>query len=743
VAPVSGPKWPETRLGLPSAGRPASLGSAARSADGPPVALSLSRLRIGWVALCTSALLCNLTAHAQTLPVSPRYEISSVSFAGNATLAQKELLAQIGTRESPGFFSKFLHNSISEKLGRKDEFLSRVTLGSDLKRLKTYYENRGFSDARIDTSLLYDDDGASVDITFRIDEGYRSVIDSLTYAGIVNAPGVIWTDILASPRIAAGDPYNNTLLEEEVVRVLKILGTAGYPNTLFLRDSSWARRYTSTRNYRVRLAFDLGRMYFFGPVTIRQEIDSLRGPLPRADITDDILTHQLTYTPGQRYSVEDSVTSVSNLNRLGIFDLRRMSLLVPPRTDTAVTVPTLILFRPKDRHELGPELIVSDEAGQLNLGAGLGYTHRNFFGGARIFSTRLRFRTQTLDEFPNYFGKNTDAVSNLDLTFELLQPYVFSNRIKGSWSFSFILDKQLPYRQNIVRNRFGLTNRFTEYTNGILEWTLEAISSEKNDNFSGNVNDPEIQRQFRLLQQEQFNSVLSFTLQRDRSNDIFSPSEGFIHSATFDEAGLFPLLLQGIFKNLPATQFYRVSLIGRWYTEIVPHRFSILAVKAKGGFEEKYGESRSDTSRGIPQTHRFYAGGGSSVRGWNSRDLIASGDPSAAQLGGNLALEGSIELRTNVLQSLHDGLFDKVWLVQFVDLGNVWTDVSDFRVRDFAIAAGLGIRYDTFFGPFRIDWGFRIYNPGEAQGSRWITERKLWGQTFKEGIFHFGIGHPF
>lgn len=689
--------------------------------------------------LLAAALLLNAAASAQSVPGPRRYEIASIGFEGNASLGRNELLAQLTTKETPGFFARFLHNTISEKLGRKNEYLSRVALVADLKRLKSYYENRGFSDAVIDTALAYDD-GETADVTFRITEGYRSVIDSLLYVGIVNASGVVWTEILSSPMIAAGDPYDNTLLEEEVARVIMILANAGYPNALFVRDSSWARRYTSTRNYKVRLTFDLGRMYFFGPVTIRQETDSLRGPLPREDITDDILTRQLAYVPGQHYSVEDSVTSVSNLNRLGIFDLRRMNLLVPPRSDTSVTVPTIIVFRPKDRHELGPELIVSDEGGSLNLGTGLGYTHRNFFGGARIFSTRLRFRTRTIGEFPNYFGKNTDAVSNLDLTFELVQPYVFSNRIKGSWAFSFILDKQKPYRQNIVRNKFGFTNRFTEYTNGFLDWTLEAIGSETNDNFTGDTTDPEIQRQRRLLQAEQFNSILSFTIQRDKSNDIFSPSDGFIHSATFDEAGLFPLLLQGILPNLPTTQFYRVSLIGRWYTEVSPHRFSILALKAKGGFEEKYGESRSNPQRGIPQTHRFYAGGGSSVRGWNSRDLIATGDP---QLGGNLALEGSIELRTNVLQGLRDGLLDKIWLVQFIDVGNVWAEAGDFQLSGFAVAAGFGIRYDTFFGPFRVDWGFRIYNPAEAPGGRWITERQLFGQTFKEGIFHFGIGHAF
>jgi outer membrane protein insertion porin family len=128
------------------------------------------------------------------------------------------------------------------------------------------------------------------------------------------------------------------------------------------------------------------------------------------------------------------------------------------------------------------------------------------------------------------------------------------------------------------------------------------------------------------------------------------------------------------------------------------------------------------------------------VRGWQSRDLSASGDP---KLGGNLALEGSLELRVNILQSARDDFLDKIWLVTFFDFGNVWAAASDLQWKGVAMAAGIGFRYNTFFGPFRVDWGFRVYNPGDPTGQNWITQRQLFGQTFKEGIFHFGIGHAF
>ena len=122
----------------------------------------------------------------------------------------------MATRETPGFFNKFLYNSISERLGRKNEYLNTATLGADCKRLRHYYENRGFSDVVVDTSLTFDEGASAVDVTIRITEGYRSLIDSLLYLGIVDAPGTIWADILGSPKITAGDPFNGQLLEEEV-----------------------------------------------------------------------------------------------------------------------------------------------------------------------------------------------------------------------------------------------------------------------------------------------------------------------------------------------------------------------------------------------------------------------------------------------------------------------------------------------------------------------------------------------
>ncbi len=680
------------------------------------------------------------TLGASQLEEGSAYEVGAILFEGNEELTASELRNQMSTKETPGGFTKFLYSDISKVLGRKNEYFNPVTFNADIRRIGTYYENRGFADVRVDTTLRFQVEEQRVEITIRIEEGYRSRVDSMRYDGIVQVPEGVWGEIASSPEITVDDPFNLLLLEEEVRRVLRILYDYGYPNATYVRDSSYARRYASTRNYGIRLFFVPNKRYQFGEITVEQVVDTMRGDRARPDITDDLIVDHLDYRPGDVYSLGKKLASEGNLNRLGIFELRGLEAQVPEPEDTSITVPSLITIRALDKHELAPDVFVSDEDAAFNIGAGLGYTNRNFLGGARRFSTRLRFRTQTITAFPDYFDKRSDAVANLELTFEIIQPYFFNNKSKGTWAFSFVLDKQKPYLQNIVRNRLGVNSRFAEYTTGFLDWSIESTTLNVNPNYPEDPTDPRIQEVIRLLQQEQVNSIISLTLQRDRTNDRFSPWDGFIHLATVEESGLFPLLLRGIWEEIKFTQFYRFILNGRWYDDLGSNRYSVLAWRAKAGLEEKYGESRRDSSRFIPQTHRFFGGGSTSVRGWAARDLIARGDP---QLGGNLSLEASVEVRLNLLQGEESGWLDKMWIVQFLDAGNVWQAADDFQFKTVAIATGLGFRYDTFVGPFRLDWGIRIYDPGERQGRRWITQRKFWSDTVANGVFHFGIGQAF
>ncbi len=111
----------------------------------------------------------------------------------------------------------------------------------------------------------------------------------------------------------------------------------------------------------------------------------------------------------------------------------------------------------------------------------------------------------------------------------------------------------------------------------------------------------------------------------------------------------------------------------------------------------------------IAPSRRFYAGGGGSVRGFGyqqigPRDVL--GDPS----GGRSLSEFSLEAR--VQTGLMGGALA---LVSFIDAGAVDESVTP-RFKNMRIGAGLGFRYQTGFGPIRVDIGTPLdRQPGESR----------------------------
>ena len=682
--------------------------------------------------LCICWIFCFTLCVAQTEEDRRPWEIKDVVLKGNHFFDDGTLRQMIRMKAMPGFFSKLYGKISGEEFGPETGMFQAENLAPDEQRLTDSYIERGFYHSVIRSSVAYDTGAHSVTIVFEVNENKQSFIDSVAYGGLDTLDAALKSRILEDPLIHRSIPYERTKASDEIRRILRVLADNGYRDARYNYDSSGAYEYLSSGNYLLVFSFLPGPQYRFDSVRVRVEP-------PRQDITNEIAIRQLDFKPGDLYSQEKKASSERNLNRLGIFEAARIETDSSRDTFPSTIIPMEVLVRPRARNEVAPELIVSNQGDELNLGVGAGYTDRNFFGDGRTFTTNLRARTQSLGKILG--GRSIDSsdiVAALDLQLQVLQPYLFTRTLSGSIVSNLSLDKEKAYVLYLLRNKVGLNKQFATYTVGSFEWTLERVQPK----ILADTSIPELAFHLRDEDRPQFNSILTFTLQRDKTNDPFSPTEGFFHSISVEESGILPNALHA--DPLSFTQYYKLTLFGRWYADLSSSRFNILALKLRTGYQDKYGASADRPVR-IPLNRRFYSGGSGSLRGWRARELGAMPDE-LLQFGGNFTIESSVEMRVNHFRGIGKWAFvrfENIWAVYFLDLGNTWSSITDFKMRDVAVAAGVGFRYETFFGPFRIDYGFRVYDPKAEAGNQTLFKKQFLSETLKSGVFHFGIGHAF
>jgi translocation and assembly module TamA len=190
---------------------------------------------------------------------------------------------------------------------------------------------------------------------------------------------------------------------------------------------------------------------------------------------------------------------------------------------------------------------------------------------------------------------------------------------------------------------------------------------------------------------------LPFALTYDSTDSLLDPTRGVRVTAS---ATPYPAWLAsdpGIFVlRGQASTYYAIDEEARY----------ILAGRV--GFGSITGADLAD----IPANRRFFAGGGGSVRGFKYKTLGPK-DPFGDPLGGRSLIEGSIEARIKVT--------DTIGIVPFVDAGTAFaSSFPDFdeKVR---VAAGLGLRYQTGIGPIRLDVAFPLNRErGESSAAVYI-----------------------
>ena len=163
----------------------------------------------------------------------------------------------------------------------------------------------------------------------------------------------------------------------------------------------------------------------------------------------------------------------------------------------------------------------------------------------------------------------------------------------------------------------------------------------------------------------------------------------------------------------------------------------VLAMRLFSGIAIPYGNSDN-----IPFTRSYFAGGSNDNRAWKAYKLGPGvGENSNEFNEANFKIAFNLEYRYTILGPLK-GAF-------FIDAGNIWNALDNIEdpkqrfdgfedLNEIAIGTGFGLRYDFDYFVFRLDSGFKTYDPSQIKADRWGKQI-----SFRRTVFNIGINYPF
>ena len=651
--------------------------------------------------------------------------VQSVEFAGNPKFSSVVLAALI-VNESPDFFSR---------LTRRAKFLCVDTLEvqRDALRLAVLHRQHGWFLAN--AAPRYERRRDGIRLTFDVTPGPEAQVDSVSVAGL--PPVDEGARDFGAPLLGLkGQRFDRVRVQALVDSAVDRLQNAGYaragsPAATVEIDPASA---SDTSAAKVRLAFPFtpGVRLRVGEVHVRiQGIDDRRTVDPA-----DILA-LMRLRPGQRYRANNITDAQRDLYRTDAFRLVLIDTIGPrvgsadSLIDLQVTVAEArtryaragvgwatqdcgrVQARVQDRAFLAPgrRAEISMRASKLGVGAPFGFAEALCSGLVRKdpFSEKVNYYLGTTITNTRFWGRPFAP------TFS-----VYSER-RG---------EPLAYlRETAIGALFELSST---------KWRRTVVTPGLQHERGRTISDPVVScTRFGLCQPEDDKvslfgravTVLSTSLMHDRTNGAINPSNGSKYRTQL-RAGLTSASTNqniSFFRGTAEASSYLAFFGGTIATRLqVARVFAPNAPLVNG-------------SPLIPQQERLFAGGQSSVRGFqqnllgplvyafkdslrdarvvsrDGQDFLEVSDKARVNpvvpRGGTALVVGNLEWRRRITWPT-----DKLQIALFADAGTVFeTNAQEFRWRDVRVTPGFGVRLDTPLGPFRVDLG---YNPYEQRAGR-------------------------
>ena len=625
-----------------------------------------------------------------TVTRGEKARLAGVSFTGNQYFGTELLKSRLGLQ--PASFA--FNGKFSQQLVR-----------DDTDSTKALYLANGFEDAQVTSTVddSYQGKKGNLFVSFRIVEGKQTRVGKIQIEG---NHAIATETLLSVVGSLAGQPYSEASVASDRNNILAMYYNEGFPEASFREDVMPGEKpgtmnltYRLTEGPQVLVSSVLLTGYqFTRPGIIRRQVlIKPEGPLREGDVVE---TQRKLYNLGifsrvqiapQNPNGTDTdktvVVDVTEGKRYTIgygfgFEVQRIGASCPatppgqPPSTTCNPNATVLAASPRGIFEIG---------------------RSNMFGRAQTLSFKVRASTLQYRSVLTYTADNFLNRANLSL-----QLTGFAEKSQDIQTFT----------STRYEGAFQLVQTLSHGSSLLYRYFYRRVEAS---NLNKTI-DPE---QIPLLSQPTLVSGFGVTFAVDHRDNPVDATRGMFNTIDASDAiealGSSASFFRLYFQNSSFHPFGRAFVFAR---------------SLRFGFEEPLG----NTSAGIPTEcttgstptdesiiplpERFFAGGGTSLRGFGLNQAGPRDPCTGFPIGGLALMIFNQELRFPMkLPYVGNKLGGQI----LYDMGNVYTDVNHVTfawkppsMTDLSYlshAVGFGVRYPTPIGPVRVDFAYQLNSP--------------------------------
>jgi outer membrane protein insertion porin family len=600
----------------------------------------------------------------------PRERLAGVSFEGQHYFSSGILRSRLGihpaTFSSPGRFSQLL-------------------LEDDTVSLQELYRANGFQQAKITSQIDKNYQGKQNElfVHLRVEEGTQTMVGKLTLEGNKALTREQLLDVIGS---SPGQPYSEFNVSTDRDNVLALYYNEGFQDAVF-KSKVEDLQPSGTAGERQRVAITItveeGQQVRTKQVLIGGYERTRRG----------VIAREIQVKPGEPLREGEVIETQGRLYNLGIFSRVTLAQQNPDGTDQEKTL-TVIVEEAK-RYTVayggGIEVQRLGGAGAAAVSGSFQASPRltfevskaNFSGRGDTLSFKVRASTLQGRALLSYTAVNYFGNPNFSL-----QATIFADKSRDITTFT-----STRYESSLQ-----LAERFSRTTTVLYRYSFRKVL----------VDAASLQiapQQIPLFSQPTLVSEFGISWLRDHRDNPADATRGNFNTVDFSLAGK-PIGSSASFARLflQNSSFYRIG------------SGLVIARSVRFGLQQTLPDTISSE---IPLPERFFAGGGSSLRGFGLNQAGPRDPVTGFPVGGQALLLFNQELRFP-LRLPRVGT--KLGGALFYDAGNVFSRLGTITFRTTPTAAsqssgelsyfshtvGIGFRYATPIGPVRVDLAYQL-----------------------------------